>query len=119
MAILEAVETGHGHVTDLRHELDKVRDALDRTDAVLGVTDEALVKAESAIVTTRHWAPYVARRHRHRDRRGRRRGGVAQASARVRVRVAVRPATSGPPRDRQAGSRTVWDSVTVRKPWAW
>ncbi len=60
MAILEAVETGHGHVTDLRHELDKVRDALDRTDAVLGVTDEALVKAESAIVTTRHWAPYVA-----------------------------------------------------------
>jgi hypothetical protein len=60
MAILEAVETGHGHVTDLRHELDKVRDALDRTDAVLGVTDEALVRAESAIVTTRHWAPYVA-----------------------------------------------------------
>jgi hypothetical protein len=60
MAILEAVETGHGHVTDLRHELDKVRDALDRTDAVLGVTDEALVKAESAIVNTRHWAPYVA-----------------------------------------------------------
>jgi ElaB/YqjD/DUF883 family membrane-anchored ribosome-binding protein len=60
MAILEAVETGHGHVTDLRHELDKVRDALDRTDAVLGVTDDALEKAESAIVTTRHWAPYVA-----------------------------------------------------------
>jgi hypothetical protein len=60
MAILEVVETGHGHVTDLRHELDKVRDALDRTDAVLGVTDDALVRAESAIVTTRHWAPYVA-----------------------------------------------------------
>ena len=52
MAILEAVETGHGHVTDLRHELDKVRDALDRTDAVLGVTDDALLKAESAIVHT-------------------------------------------------------------------
>ncbi len=60
MAILEVVETGHGHVTDLRHELDKVRDALDRTDAVLGVTDDALLKAESAIVTSRHWAPYVA-----------------------------------------------------------
>jgi hypothetical protein len=60
MAILEAVETGHGHVTDLRHELDKVRDALDRTDAVLGVTDDAFVRAESAIVGTRHWAPYVA-----------------------------------------------------------
>ena len=60
MAILEAVETGHGHVTDLRHELDKVRDALDRTDAVLGVTDDALVRAESAIVTTRRLAPTVA-----------------------------------------------------------
>lgn len=60
MAILEMVETGHGHVTDLRHELDKVRDALDRTDAVLGVTDDALLKAESAIVNTRHWTPYVA-----------------------------------------------------------
>lgn len=60
MAILEVVETGHGHVTDLRHELDKVRVALDRTDAVLGVTDDALVKAESAIVSGRHWAPYVA-----------------------------------------------------------
>ena len=60
MAILEVVETGHGHVTDLRHELDKVRDALDRTDAVLGVTDEALDKAESAIVTSRHVAPYLA-----------------------------------------------------------
>lgn len=60
MAILEVVETGHGHVTDLRHELVKVRDALDRTDAVLGVTDDALVKAESAIVSTRHWVPYIA-----------------------------------------------------------
>ena len=61
MAILEAVETGHGHVTDLRHELDKVRDALDRTDAVLGVTDEALRAGRSRpSSTTRHWAPYVA-----------------------------------------------------------
>jgi hypothetical protein len=59
MAILEAVEAGHGHVTDLRSELDRVRDALDRTDAVLGVTDEALEKAESAIVSTRHATPYV------------------------------------------------------------
>jgi hypothetical protein len=59
MAILEAVETGHGHVSDLRHELDRVRDALDRTDAVLGVTDDAFVKAESAIVATRRVAPIV------------------------------------------------------------
>ena len=60
MAILEVVESGHEHVTDLRYELDRVRDALDRTDAVLGVTDDALVRAESAIVTGRRWAPYVA-----------------------------------------------------------
>lgn len=60
MALLEAVETGQGHVTDLRLELDRVRDALDRTDAVLGVADEALTKAESAIVSGRQWAPYVA-----------------------------------------------------------
>lgn len=60
MAILEAVESGHGHVTDLRHELDRVREALDRTDAVLGVTDDALEKAEAAIVTGRRLSPYVA-----------------------------------------------------------
>ena len=60
MAILEVVESGHGHVTDLRYELDRVRDALDKTDAVLGVTDEALVRAESAIVNGRRWAPWVA-----------------------------------------------------------
>lgn len=60
MAILEAVESGHGHVSDLRHELDRVRDVLDRTDAVLAVTDDTLAKAESAIVSTRKAAPYVA-----------------------------------------------------------
>ena len=60
MAILEMVETGHGHVTDLRHELDRVRDALDRTDAVLAVTDDTLVKAESAIESTRRATPYLA-----------------------------------------------------------
>jgi ElaB/YqjD/DUF883 family membrane-anchored ribosome-binding protein len=60
VAILEAVETGHERVSDLRHELDRVREALDRTDAVLTVTDDVLGKAESAIVTTRRVAPYVA-----------------------------------------------------------
>ena len=59
MAILDMVETGHDRVTDLRGELDRVRDALDRTDAVLGVTDDALEKAEAAIVTTRRVTPYV------------------------------------------------------------
>jgi hypothetical protein len=57
MALLEAVETGQERVTDLRFELDRVRDALDRTDAVLGVADEALVKAEAAITQGRRWAP--------------------------------------------------------------
>lgn len=59
MAILEVVESGHGHVTDLRHELGRVREALDRTDAVLGVTDDALVRAEHAIETSRRVAPVV------------------------------------------------------------
>jgi hypothetical protein len=59
MAILEVMENGHGHVTDLRHELGRVREALDRTDAVLGVTDEALVRAEHAIETGRRIAPVV------------------------------------------------------------
>lgn len=59
MAILEVVETGHEHVTDLRHELGRVRDALDRTDAVLGVTDEALERAEHAIESSRRVAPVV------------------------------------------------------------
>ncbi len=59
MAILDVVETGHGHVTDLRHELDRVRGALDRTDAVLGVTDEALARAEEAIEASRRIAPVV------------------------------------------------------------
>ena len=60
MAILEAVETGHAHVVDLRHELDRVREALDRTDSFLNVTDETLTRAEDAIVTSRRVAPYVA-----------------------------------------------------------
>ena len=59
MAILEAVETGHEHVTDLRHELGRVRDVLDRTDAFLGVTDEALERAEHALESSRRVAPYV------------------------------------------------------------
>jgi len=60
MALLEVVEAGHGRVSELQHEMERVREALDRTDAVLGVTDEAFGKAESAIVTGRHWAPYAA-----------------------------------------------------------
>lgn len=60
MALLDVVGTGQEHVTDLREELDKVRDALDRTDAVLGVADDALLKAESAIATSRRWGPTLA-----------------------------------------------------------
>lgn len=59
MAILEVVESGHEHVTDLRHDLSRVREALDRTDAVLGVTDDALLRAEHAIETGRRVAPIV------------------------------------------------------------
>ena len=60
MAILDLVESGHEHVVDVRHELNRVREVLDRTDAVLAVTDDALESAQSAIVTSRRVAPYVA-----------------------------------------------------------
>jgi hypothetical protein len=59
MALLEVVESSQGRVTDLRHELDKARVALDRTDAVLATADSTLEKAESAIVNTRRWGPRV------------------------------------------------------------
>lgn len=59
MAIVDVVETGHARVADLRTELGRVRGALDRTDAVLGATDDALDKAETAIRTGRRWAPIV------------------------------------------------------------
>ena len=46
VALLEVVEASQGRVTDLRHELDRAREALDRTDAVL-----------STAVNTRRWGP--------------------------------------------------------------
>jgi hypothetical protein len=52
VALLEVVEASQGRVTDLRHELDRAREALDRTDAVLTTADSSLVKAEAAIVNT-------------------------------------------------------------------
>ena len=60
MALLEVVESSQGRVNDLRQELEKARVALDRTDAVLASADEGLVKAESAIVTTKKWTPVGA-----------------------------------------------------------
>jgi hypothetical protein len=57
MALLEVVESSQSRVDDLRHELNKARVALDRTDAVLAAADEGLVKAEAAIVGTKRWTP--------------------------------------------------------------
>lgn len=57
MALLEFMEANQQHVVDLREELDKVRTALDRTDAVLGVADETLARAEEVVKTSRRWAP--------------------------------------------------------------
>ncbi|GDX32310.1 hypothetical protein LBMAG15_12440 [Actinomycetes bacterium] len=59
MALLEVVESSQEHVVDLRHELDIVRGALDRTDAVLAIADETLTRAEDVIVQTRRWAPVL------------------------------------------------------------
>lgn len=60
MTLLEAVETGHERVGDLREELDKARVALDRTDAVLAVADDTFSRAEAAITSSRRWGPVVA-----------------------------------------------------------
>ena len=59
MALLEVVENGQENVVALRRELSKVREALDRTDSILGVDDDTLARAESAIVHSRRWAPLV------------------------------------------------------------
>jgi hypothetical protein len=59
MSLLDVVESNQGHVTDLREELGRVRAALDRTDAVLGVADETLERAEVAIKSSRTWGPIV------------------------------------------------------------
>ena len=60
MALLEAVVDGHTHVVELQGELARVRDALDRTDAMLTVADRTLTQAEHAIEESRRIAPYVA-----------------------------------------------------------
>ena len=57
MALLEFVETNQQHVVDLREELDRVRTALDRTDAVLGVADQTLHRAEEVVKSGRRWGP--------------------------------------------------------------
>jgi hypothetical protein len=59
MSLSDVVESNQEHVTDLREELGRVRAALDRTDAVLGVADETLERAEVAIKSSRTWGPIV------------------------------------------------------------
>ena len=57
MALLEAVENEQENIVALRSELTKVRETLDRTDSILGVADDTLARAETAIVQSRRWAP--------------------------------------------------------------
>lgn len=59
MSLLDVVESNQEHVTDLREELGRFRAALNRTDAVLGVADETLERAEVAIKSSRTWGPIV------------------------------------------------------------
>ncbi len=60
MALLDVVEQGQDRVSDLRAELDRARDALDRTDSVLAFTDATLERAELTIVASRRWGRIVA-----------------------------------------------------------
>lgn len=59
MAILEAINENQHRVEDLREQLDKVRHALDNTDAVLGVADEGLIIAEDVIEEARRAMPAI------------------------------------------------------------
>ena len=46
MAVVDRVDTGSSHIPALRMDLERVRSVLDRTDAVLGVADDALTRAQ-------------------------------------------------------------------------
>ena len=59
MTFTDVMEANQSHVTDLREDLSRVRSALDRTDAVLGVANETLERAEIAIKSGRRWGPLV------------------------------------------------------------
>ena len=60
MSLTESIERGQHDVEELRANLARVREALDRTDVVLEKTDEALVLAGQAVGQTRRWAPVAA-----------------------------------------------------------
>ena len=49
----------HDGIALVREEVEHVREALDRTDAVLGVADSTLLHAEEAIAASRRIAPIV------------------------------------------------------------
>jgi hypothetical protein len=46
MAVMERVDAGNSHIPALRMDLERVRSVLDRTDAVLGVADDAIARAQ-------------------------------------------------------------------------
>jgi len=60
VTLLDVVEQGQERVGDLRAELDRARDALDRTDSVLAFTDATLERAEGTIVAGRRWGRFAA-----------------------------------------------------------
>lgn len=67
MTIVSSLEASETRVEDLRSNIARVREALDQTDAVLGVAETwmnragtAFERAETAIVASRRWAPRVA-----------------------------------------------------------
>lgn len=49
MAVLEMIEDRAARISELRQDLDRVRDVLDRTDAVLAVSDQALERIDEVV----------------------------------------------------------------------
>ena len=59
VAVIEALSEGQARVEGFRHELGKVRHALDNTDSVLAVADESLQIAEEVIDEARRVLPAI------------------------------------------------------------
>lgn len=49
----------HEGIATLREELEHAAVALDRTDAVLGIADETLARAEEVVAESRRLAPVI------------------------------------------------------------
>lgn len=60
MALTDELARSALEVDRVRGHVEVLREALDRTDAILGSAEEGIERLEDAVVTTKRWAPRVA-----------------------------------------------------------